>query len=265
MIGQTTAALEAGLRRSIQRLIGLPSIHERQKWMAAWQYLATLPASGVRLLDAGCGNGIWALELARLRPEWEITGLDCDAVAIQKAEQARSRLALKNVRFVAGDFAGYQAESSYDAILSVHSAHYMAAAGRGADFFRAVRYWLTPGGQLLLLGPRDTEQAPFLARLPKPEHRWSVFSDGVLRGLCEQEGLSAKRLQPMISRLGAAAKQLAWMAERRGRMLAVVLWPLEWLLTAIDAHRGLGPRDPSVAWLLLAEKEAGAIPRVVER
>ncbi|HWR50082.1 MAG TPA: methyltransferase domain-containing protein [Bryobacteraceae bacterium] len=252
MLGQSTAALEVGFRRGIQSVIGTPSIHERQKWMAAWPHLTRLPVCGVRVLDAGCGTGAWALELARLRPGWEIVGIDRDEVAVRAAEHARQRLRCSNVVFASADFLQYRPLALFDVVLSVHSAHYLAASGKGDAFFAAVRSWLNPGGRLMLLGPRRFDRAPFLSQLPGPKQPWNVFSGDDLRRLCEQENLAVEVLQPTTSRLGAAAKQLAWATESRGRLLSLVLWPIEWCLTAIDSRRRIQPADPSVGWLLIA-------------
>src|SRR5438876_904160 len=100
MIGRAKASLEPGLRRWLVRLWGLPDIHVRQKWSAVWPHLASLPTGPLCLLDAGCGDGAWAIELAARRPQWSITGVDRARACIEAADVLRRRLALRNVDFV---------------------------------------------------------------------------------------------------------------------------------------------------------------------
>jgi methylase of polypeptide subunit release factors len=99
MIGRSTAPLYPHRRRRVQEVWGIPDIHTRQKWMAVWPHLRRLPKTGLRFLDAGCGTGVWAMEIAARRPNWTVEGIDHDPAAIDQAETARARLGLANVKF----------------------------------------------------------------------------------------------------------------------------------------------------------------------
>lgn len=61
------------------------------------EILNHLPESG-RILDVGCGTGLAAYEIGRLRPALDVTGIDVDAKAIDSANRYNSR---PNVRFEA--------------------------------------------------------------------------------------------------------------------------------------------------------------------
>src|SRR5690348_7193228 len=117
MVGQATAAMEPAPRRWLQRVWGLPYIHARQDWSVAWPALAAMPREGIRLLDAGCGRGRWALELAARRPGWQVIGLDRDAAALRLAESARRKLRLDNLSFVQGDFVDFRSLPVFDVVL----------------------------------------------------------------------------------------------------------------------------------------------------
>ena len=144
MIGRATAALWAGPRRWIIRLWGVPDINTRQKWHAAWPHLARLPKHGICLLDAGCGEGTWSLELAARRPEWAVVGVDRELAPTERAERARRSLGLSNLTFARADFLEFRPARPFDAVLSIASAHYLVADGRGAQLFRACSGWLRP-------------------------------------------------------------------------------------------------------------------------
>lgn len=206
----------------------------------------------LRLLDAGCGNGSWALELAARRPSWRITGLDKNSEAIHLATVAKERLDLTNVSFVCDDFLRYQPNEPYDVVLSVASAHYLVDEGRGVELFRAFRSWLQPSGKLLLLGPRCRDEVPAIGWLPMPmSKRRNVFSEQQLRSLCREAELCIQQLQPAVFALGTLAKQLS--ALRNSIPALAFLYLLEWGMTISDRFLLLD-QDRSVYWVLLAKR-----------
>lgn len=257
MIGQATAALEPAPRRWVQRLWGLPYIHARQDWSVVWPLLAALPPTGVTLLDAGCGAGRWTLELAARRPGWRIMGIDRDAAALRRADAARRRLALDNVSFVRSDFTDFRAPAAFDVVLSVCSAHYLAAAGGGDALFDCFASALKPGGRLMLYGPRAAGEAPWTPLLPRPSWH-DVFTADQLRGLCAGHGLTIDRLDGHLGGAGTLVKQVDLLAAGRWRRLGLVagLYGLEWALAVADRRRRVSPGAPTLMWLLVAEREA---------
>lgn len=251
MIGQATAPLAPLSRRWLQRVWGCPEIHTRQKWMAVWPYLAELPESGVRLLDAGCGPGLWAFELAARRPNWTIVGVDYCQLSVVAAEAARAQLSLDNVSFTHTDFLEYEPHQPFDVVLSVLSAHYLAEANKGTEEFQRFRSWLKPDGRLLLLGPRRRQEAPlipWLAQPPWPE----VFSAEELAHLCAVSDFSIDSLSGHVGRMGTLAKQISWAAQRRSSVLAAGLYPLQWLVASMGARTDTRADRPTMMWLLVA-------------
>src|SRR5262247_3991629 len=61
-----------------------------------------LPERG-RVLDLGCGFGLFSLYYAASRPDLAVEGLDKNAGRIAMARAAAARLALDNVRYEVGD------------------------------------------------------------------------------------------------------------------------------------------------------------------
>jgi SAM-dependent methyltransferase len=260
MLGRATANLDAPPRRWLRRLWGIADINVRQKWHLLWPRIAMLPRHGVRLLDAGCGDGDWSLELAVRRPEWQIVGIDRDAAALERAERARARLALPNVSFAHADFLEFRDADRFDVVLSVASAHYLAEQGKGVELFARFRDWLLPGGHLVLLGPqrtRDVWFAPFLAR---PDAH-PVFTAEELEELCRKSALDIDELSGCVGPLATVAKQFDWEAERRGATWAVrALYPVKWSLTAVDARLRFRDRRHNLMWVLVATAAAEPQP-----
>jgi SAM-dependent methyltransferase len=253
MIGRAIAKLEAPPRRWVQHVFGVPSIHYRQKWRIVWPELERLPDRDIRLLDAGCGKGAWALEIAARRPRWKVLGLDRDPASLSIAEGRRRRLNLKNVEFLEFDFLNYEPEWRLDVILAIASAHYVVQAGYGDELFRRFHRWLAPDGMLLMFGPRighEVPVAPFLA----PPVRKRVYSSDQLRQLCATGGLEIEVLKPCIGVLGTTAKQIA-ITTGHSPLLAVASYPLQAAfdgLERIATAAGVSPRSRSSFWLLRA-------------
>jgi ubiquinone/menaquinone biosynthesis C-methylase UbiE len=88
---------------------------------------ATAP-TGATILDAGCGSGRLAVEIARRRPDLQVHGFDLEpgmvSVAAQRAE--RENLA-DRIRFSASDLASLPLPAgSVDMIVSTASLHHWA-------------------------------------------------------------------------------------------------------------------------------------------
>jgi len=253
MLGHKTSTLYRGPCRWLYRLWGVPDINARQKWSALWPYLHKL-SEPLRLLDAGCGGGIWSLELAARFPAWQVIGLDKNPDAIQIATQAKERLGLANVSFICDDFLTYQASETYDLVLSVASAHYLVSEGKGKELFCAFHSWLRPGGKLLLLGPRCRDEVPSLGWLPAPMSKLrDVFSERQLHLLCQDAEFSIEELRPAVFALGTFAKQLSSL-HRLVPVLVPLLYFLEWGLTTSERVPPFR-RDGSAYWVLIARRD----------
>lgn len=252
MIGRVTAGLFPAPRRWIQRWWGSRDVNARQKWQAVWPQLAALPANReLRVLDAGCGDGTWALELAARRPEWEIVGVDRDPREVARAEDARRRLGLRNVSFAQADFLSFRPADAFDVVLSVASAHYLMEEGRGAELFRVFADWLEPSGTLVVLSPRRGSEVPQLPFLPPPFQLRDVAAGDALRTWSTAAGLSVQALRPAVGRAGTWAKQLAAVAGS-SRMLGALTYPLQLALSRFDRLVPPGHGAPSSSWLLVA-------------
>lgn len=254
MIGRATAGLRRPPRRWVQRWWGEPNVHSRQKWAAVWPHLARLPRDGVRLLDAGCADGAWSVEIATRRPGWTLLGIDRDRAALARADATRARLALPNVALAAADFLAFRPDHPFDVVLSISSAHYLVELGQGPALFGAVRDWLAPGGTLVLLVPRAHDEVPYAAALPVPFARRDVVRADALRALCAATGLRVERLEAVVGAPGTCAKQLE-RATAESRLLAAASYPVQLALTALDGWGPpLGPARRSAALVLVATR-----------
>ncbi|QCT21646.1 peptide chain release factor N(5)-glutamine methyltransferase [Jejubacter calystegiae] len=137
------------------------------------QGLARLPAEPCRILDLGTGTGAIALALASERPDAAVTALELIPEAVALAHSNAQNLAIDNVTVLQSDwFSALESGQRFDLIvsnppyidaedphLSQGDVRYepksaLVAADKGlADLQQLIteaRYWLQPGGWLLL-------------------------------------------------------------------------------------------------------------------
>src|SRR5690242_11888536 len=115
----------------------------RRAWNHNLQYLPLLlravPPGCARALDVGCGDGVFARQLAPLCGR--VIGIDRDAASIEAARRAGG----DGIEYVVGDFLTHPLEpASFDLVLSVTSLHHMDAL-RALERMAAL---LRPGGTL---------------------------------------------------------------------------------------------------------------------
>jgi ubiquinone/menaquinone biosynthesis C-methylase UbiE len=117
---------------------------------------AALPA-GASVLDVGTGPGLLLVELARMRPDLRITGVDLATDMVETARRNLSSFADRTTAVV-GDVSDLPFEDdSFDLVMSTLSLHHWGdpSAG-GAELARVLR----AGGQIRIY---DLRSAPFAA------------------------------------------------------------------------------------------------------
>lgn len=114
-----------------------------------------LPSSG-RVLDLGCGFGLFSLYYAMLAPDRELTGIDLNPRRIAMAERCAARLGLGNVRYRTSDVRSWQGEDCFDAIYMLDLVHHLPR-GEVRVFLEKVRARLRPGGTLVI---KDVSNRP---------------------------------------------------------------------------------------------------------
>jgi 2-polyprenyl-3-methyl-5-hydroxy-6-metoxy-1,4-benzoquinol methylase len=83
-----------------------------------------LPERG-RVLDVGCGFGLFSLYYASVRSGLTLEGLDRNPRRIAMARAAAARLGLTNVRYEVGDATGFRGGARYDAVYMLDIVHHI--------------------------------------------------------------------------------------------------------------------------------------------
>ncbi len=112
--------------------------------------VASTAEDGVRdVLEIGPGPGVMAVELARLAPSVQVTGVDVDPAMVARATSRAERAGLGDrVSFLVGDAAKLPfRDGSFDLVTSAFSAHHWADAAAG---FAEIRRVLRPGASAIV-------------------------------------------------------------------------------------------------------------------
>lgn len=107
-----------------------------------------LPTRG-RVVEVGCGFGLFGLYFAATRPQLAISGFDIDRRRIELAERARGRLGLDNVDFRVGDARTAAFDGPVDAVYLLDVLHHIPPAS-ARELIRAIHTSLTDDGILLV-------------------------------------------------------------------------------------------------------------------
>jgi 2-polyprenyl-3-methyl-5-hydroxy-6-metoxy-1,4-benzoquinol methylase len=152
-----------------------------------------IPRRG-RVLDIGCGFGLFALYFAKLRPEVTIEGFDYNARRIDDANEAARTLGRSNARFRCGDATKVSVIGTYDAVYMLDIVHHVPRAAVD-PLILAIKRHLKPGGTLLI---KDVADKPAYKRwftwaLDKamdPRTPVSYWSPAELQRLLERHGFT---------------------------------------------------------------------------
>ena len=115
-----------------------------------------------RALDVGCGEGVYAVWLAR--QGFTVTGLDFVTAALS-ATRSRAEAAGVELELIQGDVVDHQPGAPYDVVLDSGCLHHLPGAKRAA--YRArVDEWLAPGGDFVLVHFSSRPQVGWIPRGP---------------------------------------------------------------------------------------------------
>jgi SAM-dependent methyltransferase len=116
-----------------------------------------LPDEG-RILDIGCGFGLFAAYFAQTQPGRTIVGVDPDARRVKMAERTCERLGLGGHRFIAGDARDTALEPGFDAAYVLDVMHHIPEHDQ-EPLLRRIRDLLAPRGVLVM---KDITTEPWL-------------------------------------------------------------------------------------------------------
>lgn len=113
-----------------------------------------------KILDAGCGAGVFSMELAKQHPEAQVTGVELEQVLVDRSNAVARRAGLDNVEFVQGDVTKLDYDSEFDLVVSVDNFEHVED---DISAMRTLLRALRPGGRLVV-------------HVPGYDRRWLLLS-----------------------------------------------------------------------------------------
>jgi len=114
-----------------------------------------------RILDVGCGFGLFAAYFGQTHPRRRIVGVDPDARRVGLARRVAGRLGLRDHSFVVGDVRDAAIEGPFDAAYVLDVMHHLPPEDQRGVLER-LRGLLVPGGMLIV---KDITTEPRLGLL----------------------------------------------------------------------------------------------------
>ena len=102
-----------------------------------------------RILDIGCGFGLFGCYFASVDPEITYQGYDLDPARVDMARLAARRLGLSNVRFDCADVRRLRLDEQFDAIFTIDLMHHLDDAAKVRVLAECAAH-LGPTGRLVI-------------------------------------------------------------------------------------------------------------------
>jgi ubiquinone/menaquinone biosynthesis C-methylase UbiE len=175
-----------------------------------------LEPAPARVLDVGCGSGVWSLAIAERFPEARVTGLDFPAVLESFTERARSLGLGDRTATIPGDMhAAPIPAGAFDLVLIANVLR-LEAPDRAAALLARLAPAVAPGGALLVVDAlaggtpeRERARALYALNLALRTHEGRVHTPGEITGWLKDVGFHHIEPVDLDVQLGAVGGLLA--------------------------------------------------------
>ncbi len=230
-------SLLAKLRAILEERLSLMAPARRLRLRMADQALSAYAGGRpLRILDAGCGDGLLTLALAKRHPEWTLTGVDLREDMLEGARARARARGLSNVSFQAGDLLKPLPLSGFDAATALEC---LSEIPDDEGALRTLAAALSPDGFVAVQVP-DRDWKPVLpgsATTWREQVRQGYTADG-LAALLGRAGLERAETRGTYRSLAAAAQEIR--DRIKGAPLPVRLFAFPFLAGAVRLeHLGL--------------------------
>jgi trans-aconitate methyltransferase len=160
----------------------------------------------LRILDAGCGDGLLTLAMAKRHPEWTMVGIDLRENLLAGARARAEARGLRNVSFQAADLLKPIPLEGFDVVLALEC---LSEIPDDEGALRTMLAALAPGGTLAVQVPdRDWEPVlPGSATTWREQVRQGYNADD-LEAVLGRVGLEAVETKGTYRSLAAAAQEI---------------------------------------------------------
>ena len=187
----------------------------------------------IRLLDAGSGDGLPSLALAKRHPDWEIVGMDLSPRLLAGARQRAANRGLENVAFHEADLTERLPMDGFDVVMALEC---LTEIPDDRAALRSMAAALAPGGLFVVQVP-DAEWKPVLkgsAATWREEVRHGYSAAGLGAAL-EEAGLERVEVTPTFRTTVAAAQEVRDRNKKRSLAFRAAVFPA--LAAAVGLER----------------------------
>ncbi len=213
----------------------------------------------LRVLDAGAGEGLLAMAIARRHRDWQIVAADADDAVLDRGRRLKEQASVSSVDFVRADLTDDLGSEQFDLVLAIEC---LVEIPDDDAALRAMARALRPGGRLIAHVP----ERDWMPVLPGSSRTWRYevrhgYSAEELAAKLERAGLVVGRIRPTARSAVFLGQEIA--DRIKDRSLAVRLaalpvtagsvrlerWGLTWgprraLLADAQRPRSDAPRQP---------------------
>lgn len=160
----------------------------------------------IRVLDAGCGDGLLSLAIGRRHRSWNLVGADLRENLLSGARQRARARGLNNVRFERADLTQPPPETGFDVVLAVECLSEIPDDERA---LRMLATALVPGGLLVAHVPHRAWRPILSGSAPtwRDEVRHGYSAEEIAAALV-RAGLDAVEVRPTMRATAAVAQEL---------------------------------------------------------
>ncbi len=180
--------------------------------------------SRLRVLDAGCGDGLLALALAKRHLAWSLTGLDLRENLLEGARERAVARGLSNVRFVPGNLEEPLPEGDFDVVLAVECLEEIPGDRQA---LRTMSDALVPGGLLVAHVP----ERGWKPVLPGSSGTWREqvrqgYTAEELEAALREAGLEGVEVWPTYRSVATAAQDVRDRIKDSGLLVRLLAFPI---------------------------------------
>jgi len=187
----------------------------------------------IRLLDAGCGDGLLAMALAKRHRGWSVVGVDQRGPMLAGARARAAGRGIGNAEFEEADLTAPLPVAGFDAVLALECLHEIPD-DRAA--LATIAGALHEGGSLALQVPLRGWR-PVLPGSPgvwRDEVRHG-YEEAELKAMLREAGLAPASVRPTYRSLTAAAQEIRDRIKDRGLLVRLLAFPF--LAAAVRLER----------------------------
>jgi ubiquinone/menaquinone biosynthesis C-methylase UbiE len=222
-------------RGALEERIALMAPARRLRMALAEEALEDLAVGGpIRVLDAGCGDGLPLLSIARRHPDWTIVGVDLSEKLLAGARERAANRGLGNVSLRQADLTrGPAWDADFDAVIALEC---LSEIPDDRAALRTMAHSLRPAGLAVVQAPEESWTPILRGSDPtwREEVRHGYSADGLAAALREA-GLAEIEVRPTFRATVELAQELRDRIKERGPTLRAAAFPA--MLAAVRAER----------------------------